>query len=84
MCIHPKIKFEQIDCLDAFGRTTLFSSIFDEITDPCHYVDSIKELEASDSDLIIMHYNIRSLFSKIDSLNSLLQETSAYVCLKFG
>ena len=81
MCLHPKIKFEKIGCLDAFGRTTLSSSVFDKITDPCHYIDSIKELEASDSDLIIMHYNIRSLFSKIDSLNSLLQETLADVCL---
>ena len=81
MCIHPTIKIEKTGCLDAFGRTTLSSSIFDEITDPCHFVDSIKELDATDSDLIIMHYNIRSLFSKIDSLNSLLQETSVDVCL---
>ena len=82
MCIHPKKNLLSLsNCLDKFRRSTLSSSLFDEITDPCCYIDSIKELNADDSDLIVTHLNIHSLSHKLVGLNNMLQDTSSDVCL---
>ena len=47
-----------LNCHDKFGRSTLSSNLFDELSDPCCYIDSIKELAADEHDLIVMHLNI--------------------------
>ena len=41
----------------------------------------MKELEADDSDLLVMHLNIRSLAGKVTALSDLLIDTSTDVCL---
>ena len=69
------------NCLDKFGRSTLSSNLFDELSDPCCYIDSFKELAADEHDLIVMHLNIRSIANKQVGLSDLLQETSTDVCL---
>ena len=82
MCIHPKSTLRNVsNCLDQFDRSTLSSSLFDEISDPCCYIDSVKELAANEQDLIVIHLNIRSIANKQVGLIDLLQETSTDVCL---
>ena len=82
MCIHPKTNLLSMsNCLDKFGRSTLSSSLFDDLADPCCYIDSIKELNADSNDLIVTHLNIRSLSNKLVGLSNLLQDTSSDVCL---
>ena len=81
MCLHLKnIGLSLSNCIDKFGRSTLSSNLFDEITDPCCYIDTVKELEADDSDLLVMHLYIRSLTGKVNVLRDLLQDTSTDVC----
>ena len=82
MCLHPKdIGFAVSNCVDKLGHSTLSSNLFDEIVDLCCYIDSVKELEADDLDLIVMQLNIRSLTGKVNTLQDLLSDTSADVCL---
>ena len=67
MCIHPssiKLKSANIHQLNSS------ISLFEDVYDPCNYVNSIKDLESHENDLIVMHLNIRSVINK--KTNSLI------------
>ena len=81
MCTPYKTSKLTTDFLDEFGRSSLSTALFDKLVDPSCYIDSIKEVEADDSDLIVMPLNIRSMVNKTKPLTNLLEETSVDVCL---
>ena len=78
MCIHPpSIKRSSTNSHHLNSCTSLFK----DLCDPCNYVDSIKEIESHENDLIIMHLNIRSMINKKNKLANILEQNSIDVAV---
>ena len=78
MCIHPssnKLKSANTHQLNSS------ISLFEDVYDPCNYVNSIKDLESHENYLIVMHLNIRSMINKKNELANILEQNSIDIAL---